>query len=256
MRHPLPGRTSLRQALPIVLTLWLVAAPSLAATITWGVPTAISGDTDVSTDGVLVRALNPHGIDTTVNGVLFEAMPGATLGDFALSSSGVLLGVDGPFGNLLSPYADLSTQYKQLLRSGKFTHDPPNQPAAIALTIGGLTVGQLYQFQWWVHDARDLGDLDRTTTATAGNGVALEHNMGVEGGVGQFAIGTFTADAMTQAISFQGFGMGTNVGSTQINAFQLRALGVPEPGCLALAVLAVGLRPATRSRTARRRSRR
>ena len=49
----------------------------------------------------------------------------------------------------------------------------------------------------------------------------------VEGGVGQYVIGTFTADATTQQIVFQGEGTGLNGGSTQINAFQLRA--IPEP---------------------------
>ena len=80
-----------------------------------------------------------------------------------------------------------------------------------------------------MHDARDTGDLDRTTTATAGDSVALQHNVGIEGDVGQFVLGTFSADATTQAIEFQGLGAGTNFGSTQLNAFQLRT--VPEPGC-------------------------
>jgi hypothetical protein len=84
--------------------------------------------------------------------------------------------------------------------------------------------------------------------------VSLEHNTGVAGSVGQFVLGTFTADATTQSISFQGFGAGTNFGSTQINAVQLRA--VPEPAGLALAALAITLLSAARARTASRSSRR
>jgi hypothetical protein len=234
------------------LVIGAVSAPVRAATITWGTPTAISGDTDVSIAGTLVGAAVLLGPAVTVNGVTFAGFQGVSSGIFSASSPGILPQAN-TFGSALSPFVNLSTAYKGLLDSGMFTHSPPNQPAPIVLTISGLSVGQVYEFQWWVNDSRDTGDLDRTTVATAGNSVTLEHNIGAAGGVGQFVLGTFTADATTQSISFQGFGAGTNFGSTQINAVQLRA--VPEPGGLALAALSLAVLSAGRARTASRSAR-
>jgi len=147
-------RRSLRAApaaRPVLLAAWALAAapaPVVAATVTWGTPTAISGDTDVRTSGLLIGALNLHGPTTTVNGVTFEAIFGVASGDFALSSPGVIHGVDGELGSALLPYAGLSDAYKDLLDSGKFTHTPPDSPPPITLAISGLSIGQLYEFQW------------------------------------------------------------------------------------------------------------
>ena len=46
-------------------------------------------------------------------------------------------------------------------------------------------------------------------------------------GLGQFVIGTFTADAATQDFSFSS-------NARQLNAIQLRAVAVPEPSSIAL----------------------
>ena len=97
----------------------------------------------------------------------------------------------------------------------------------MTLSIINLTVGLPYQFQWWVNDS--IGSVfDLTTTATSGiTSVTLEHNFAnAAGGVGQFALGTFVADATMQTIVFQG--AGTHPARTQINGFQLRV--IPEPG--------------------------
>jgi len=105
--------------------------------------------------------------------------------------------------------------------------------------MSGLTIGDAYEFQWWssLSGAGANSDLSVTTTATAGNAVTLDANIGnVEGGLGQYVIGTFLADASTQNVQFTG----------PINAGQLRQLPhvstVPEPGTAALAgVLLAGL---------------
>jgi len=212
--------------------------------INWDAPVAITGDSDVSTLGTLVGAGNLADADSiSINGISFSGISftnGSTtvtsgIFEFSVAADG-LLGVDDTFTSAGNPFSNLSTEYQDLLDSGMFTWAPPNDPAPITLKIGSLSVGQMYQFQWWVNDPRGTGDFDRTTTATAGNGVSLEHNLGnAEGGVGQYVIGTFTADATTQQIIFQGAGTGPNVGSTQINAFQLRA--IPEPTSAALLVV-------------------
>ena len=206
-----------------------VCDPVCAATITWGAPTTISGDVDVSTDGTLVAAKNTTSGSPTINGVPFTSL-GESDPTFALSSPGIISFSNVAFGSALPPFASLSADYRSLLVGAQVTQTPPTAPPPMTVTISGLSIGRLYQFQWWVNDSRDTGDFDRTTMATAGNSVTLEHNVAnIEGGVGQFVLGTFTADAATQAILLQGAGTGPNVGSTQINVLQLRDLVIPEP---------------------------
>ena len=107
--------------------------------------------------------------------------------------------------------------YQTLLQSASIPF-----AGSIALTISGLVVGMQYQFQWWANDSSTgFG----RTTATAGNSVQLDHNTGSEGGLGQWVIGAFTADAATQTITFAGDG---DFGS--VNAFQLRVLAPPPTG--------------------------
>ena len=59
----------------------------------------------------------------------------------------------------------------------------------------------------------------------------------VSGGLGQFAIGTFTADATSEAITF-GAPDGSN-GYALLNAFQLRQITVPEPSSALLCGLGI-----------------
>ena len=217
------------------------AAAAPAATIAWGPATTIAGDSDVSTTGTLVHAANAgDDAPATVNGVTFVAMPTTTSGPFALTSAGALIKVASQYGIDAAPYNTLSAGHRELLGSGWFTHTPPATPPAVTLTISALTPGTAYEFQWWVHDARATDDFTRTTSAAAaagGTSVVLQHNVqDAGGGVGQFAVGTFVADAATQQIVFRGAGGNANAASTQINAMQLRV--VPEPSSLALAVLA------------------
>ena len=102
-------------------------------------------------------------------------------------------------------------------------------------------MGAQYSFQWWENFSAHNGELH--TTATAFNAVTLDTNpTNTEGGLGQFALGSFTADAATEAITFN---------STDpegiVNGFQVRQ--VPEPSTWAM--LAFG----AASLLARRRSR-
>ena len=61
------------------------------------------------------------------------------------------------------------------------------------LTMSGLTAGHQYQFEWWNNTS--TGTLLTDTTAVAGNSVTLLSNTTFSvGGLGQFAVGTFTAD--------------------------------------------------------------
>jgi hypothetical protein len=245
----------------VALALALLAPlPSLAGLITWGSATTISGDTDVVTTGGLVYAYNmgdPRVAATTVNGVTFApfAIPNTgpssvEVGFLKLEESQDILFGDNRFDSGSAPYSALSTQYKDLLGSGAFA----GQFATITVTLGGLTNGQQYSVQWWSSDASLFLGSTRGATVTTATGVidvALDSNTTVlDGGVGQYAVGTFTASGTSQTFDLTGSG-GYN-GWPLINGLQVRTSGpspapVPEvdPGLaggavsLATAVLAI-----------------
>ncbi len=136
------------------------------------------------------------------------------------------------------PFSSLSASYQTLLNN--FTSSGP-----FSLTINGLTVGDKYEFEWW----SDLSLADffsnsgsQLTTATAINSVVLNSNTtDRDSGVGQFAIGTFTADGTSEVIAFSSLHLAV------VDGLQLRDLGpvasppapisTPEPSSLALLAL-------------------
>jgi hypothetical protein len=246
-----------------------------AAFITWGSPQGITGDTDVDTKGSLVAAFNlgDTGVANTptVNGVTFVglAIPNGSAspvsdpsGNFTfalvptqlpsvtsnfVSQNGVTT-TKSPFAGLSSSYQDLLSSYTggQFLQSGN-----PGIVQTFSLTMTGLTVGRTYEFEWWSNFSLAVsGGAGVTTTASAGNSVTLALNTLMArddtGGVGQFAIGTFTADATSEVITFSGSSPAGQ--GSALNGFELRDLGpaavsaVPEPASLTLlGIAAVGL---------------
>jgi hypothetical protein len=219
----------------ILLTSALVPTFTRAANIVWGSPQQITGDTDVSTQGTLIGAFNvgDTGVpSTTVNGVTFQsfAAPGGngSSGNFTMTAGGGGVfnsNTDG--GSTMPPFSNLSAGYQTLLSSYVTPLFSP-----VSLTISGLVVGKLYEFQFWSNLSSQM--FGYQITATGGNSsVTLSSNTGgAEGGLGQFVKGTFTADATTQVISFLGDGDGGF-----LNGFALRQ--IPEPNTTAL--LIVGL---------------
>jgi hypothetical protein len=226
------------RVLRFLLVLLSLGASAHGAAITWGSPTTISADTDVSTSGTLDRAFNFGGASApravTLNGVPFtffgvDGSPSTTVGTTTLASSaGAVFGTTDNFGSSSAPFTGLSADYQRLAANGAFATS-----GTLTLTLSGLVVGQTYLFEWWVSDSRAAVGPHRQGTATAGNAVQLQFNaQGTEGGVGQFAIGTFTADATSEVISFSGQSDGVVGAAPQINAFELRV--IPEPSTIAL----------------------
>jgi hypothetical protein len=204
-----------------------LAAVATNAPISWQGPITISGDTNVATEGTLVGAFNMAGNTVVVNNVTFASFTypslatTATSGNFTFTESPGHLLAESSFGSANMPFSGLGQNYQTLLSTAMSTDDNNT----LTLTISGLIVGQQYEFQWWLNDSisPNSGFL---TTATAVNSVSLDDNTtNATGGVGQFAIGTFTAaPGGTETITF------TGTDPTQaptIDAFQLRA--VPEP---------------------------
>ena len=219
----------------IALTLLAAAGPAtFGSTVTWQSATDVSGDSDVSTLGTLVSAytLGASSTNITINTVLFTAVNTPTQ---STGPSSVALGSDTissdsiAGGNFYGAPSGFSTAYQSLLNAAFFeSNSNPAEP--LVLTFNGLTPGQTYQFETWVNDTRTgVGVGTRTETVGAGNDVAtLAYQTGTLG-AGQFVLGTFTADSTgSQVMTY------TGNADAQINAFQLRAVPVPEPASLGL----------------------
>jgi hypothetical protein len=255
--HPLdkPSAGSFA-AMTLAMMLVMVCNHCPAASLNWAAPQKITGDSDVSLNGVLVRALNATptnttlAIDVTLNGVMFVAArkngsglyvaPGGdTFQPTDTSSVGPTAGGFQAFGQGGAPFNTLSAACSNLLCTAYWNDgtDIGNTWAATAgydWTLNNLTVGKTYELQVWVNDSRlsNLGQnnpgLFTSVMDTNGNSVNLEHNVdNILGGVGQYVIGTFTADAASQALKLIGgntAGADTS-GSTAtslLNAYQLR----------------------------------
>ena len=120
----------------------------------------------------------------------------------------------GSFGTGSNPYNSLSAAYKAILTGGDYTA----AATPVTVTLNGLVSGHTYLSQVWVIDARSGAD-SRTETVTGGGGntVTLDYtNSNSAGGLGQFSIGRFAANATTQALTL------TGNSSTQLNAIQVR----------------------------------
>ena len=207
---------SLRNILVAALALVLVSPAASAASINWSTPATIVADTDVSTIGTLVYACAGAGTPVTVNNVAFAAgfAPAVTV-------SGVLVSTPNAYaGGASAPWSGLSTNYQTVLQGGVYT----GTNATLTVTLNCLTPGHNYSVQLWVNDSRSGASSGRTenVSSAAGNSVTLAYNnMQAQGGVGQFTIGTFTADALNQSFVLDGVLPAGN-DSSQINAIQVR----------------------------------
>jgi hypothetical protein len=220
------------------------AAPPVAE-ITWGSAQNITADSDVSTLGTLLYAYNigEAGVaSTTVNGVLFSSYvfpyeQTTTTGSVTFTESPQYL---WPFDNLgtgSGSFGDLSGVYQTLLSSG----GSAGLPTTITGTFEGLTPGNDYLIQWWSNDSAFTwggSAFAQTEASQVGNpsSVTLDSNPSNSwGGLGQYAIGNFTATSSFVDFNLNGIG-----GLPLINAFQIRdvtSAAVPEPGQVAASLV-------------------
>jgi hypothetical protein len=232
-----PMKTSIKYLTTSVLASLAFVVSANAAVVNWQTPVAITGDTDVATTGTLVGAFIPgaNALATTVNGVAFTTVfvanqyDNTTTTSLAFGSVATLAGNLGLYG--FNQYesgtpSGLSTDYTKVFSGGV---GPATQTNYVTLTLTNLTIGQEYLFQSWVNDSRAVQST-RTQTIYGNNlsgsqsGV-LDYNLSnLDGGTGSFVIGTFTADATSQAMLY------SSPDYAQISAFQVRA--VPEPSSM------------------------
>ena len=215
-------RPNIFARLALILCLAILAPATLrAAAITWGPATTDSADTDVYSNGVALYAYCETA--TTNNGVTFTGVSsGTTWGSVTLTGFGSYYA--NTFGFAGSPFSGFSASYSNFLAGAA-----AGGTAAGSVTLSGLTPGHDYAVQVWVNDSRNnSGVWTRTETlsSTGGNSVALAFNtFQSAGGVGQYAVGTFTADSTaTQAITFTP--AGGSSASAQLNAISVRDLGI------------------------------
>ncbi len=191
-----------------------------AASLIWGVPTIIAGNTDVATNGTFKYAYDLSGAATTINGVTFTGSTSVTGLGSDVTISGVPSGQNYTSFNAASgTFTNLSAAYQTLLRGGDYDGSSP-----IALTLKNLTVGKVYLTQIWVNDSRsNFNNRYESVASAGGNSVILSYNNSTNaitiGGVGQYVVGTFTANAPTMAFKL------TGNASSQFNAIQVRDLG-------------------------------
>ena len=212
-RWCLPGSIKISFA---ILTLCFASLKVSAATITWGSATTITADADVNTNGTALYAYT-GGSANTVNGVAFTAGTGFAAWGSVSFTSGFTANSANAFAVAADPFQQLSVAYTNVLRGGAY-----GGTAAGTVTLNGLTVGRDYSVQIWVNDSRLAGN-GRTETIN-GTTVTLDYNSAdALGGVGQYAIGYFTADNTNQA-----FAMTPSAsGSVQLNALSVRDNGLP-----------------------------
>ena len=212
-----------------------LAATAHAALMTWAAPATTTGDSDVSTAGTLIAAANigdTTAATTTVNGVPFLPWNSNSFTSFGIFSFSAPVGGFVLGGSPAGPFSNLSASYRNLLLSSASNNSSVNGngPVPISFTLAGLTPGNTYAFEWW-SSVPVSAFASATSTATAGASVTLAANpTGVNGGLGQFALGTFTADAITQDMTISV--------SSIMNAVQLRQ--IPEPATATLLALGVG----------------
>jgi len=207
----------------LLVTLGALPSAVLAASITWNTPAWETGNaSDIITSGTFIDSAawtrgNPVVNDVTFNGqTVFDSEGTLHFGnDSRITVTGILY----PY-YIARAYLPswLNTSYLNLVSGGAIQQSGSNPSTAI--NLGGLSVGQSYQVQ--VFEAFWNADF-----YTSFGGSAPLHS-GVGNSNPEYVVGTFTADAATQAISLTG-----DSGYVIFDAVQVRTTSVPDSGTTA-----------------------
>ena len=191
------------------LGLLFPVAEAPAAPIAWGPALSTATPGDILTAGRAVEAINAINSNTgyvTVNGVMFTnsnaLLPKSVGGNFLAGNSTGDAGLDA----LLN----------------KLDYGGGTSPS-ISIGGGHLNPGDQYQVQVFFTDLRAANN---NHVMTFGDGEAAESSVDLhasQGGFGQYGVGTFTADATSQALTLATNGFG----NAHITAYQLRTLTAP-----------------------------
>ena len=212
----------------LAATLLIVAGQAHAALFSWGAATNIANDSDVLSTGALVGAFNVGDgavPSATVNGVAFSPfavnssvgpVSNVSVGNFNLATADFFASDNTLYGSANSPFSGLSSGYQSLLRSATTVSNFAINPATFSLTMSSLTLGHQYKFEWFASTSLPGSIMH---ASAAGSTVTLNDNVsGLDGGLGQYAIGTFTADSASQVVAFSSVGAGSYRSLPQIRS--------------------------------------
>ena len=192
--------------------LFQLAAPIAAqnANITWQMPRAVFGASDVSTQGMYFGSWAPYdgGANTLpVNGVTFQGntdLPG-------FSNTGFNAG----YGSFPNP-GTADANYNTLLEFGAYEYPGP----ACTINWSGMTPGHIYLVEIWVNG----NDASRTETITGGTNTSATINYEP----GQYMIGTFVAAGSgSETVTLNG---ASSDNYPQVNLLQVRDITVTTSG--------------------------
>ncbi len=218
------GRIWLVLAVGIIL----FVAKGYAASINWSTPTTVSGDSDVTNSGTALYAyyLGGGGANQTINGVTFTNVGGtATWGNVAFTGAGTFSYATNILGTSVTPFSNLSVAYSNVLSGGIWIAGG----AAVTVTFNNLIIGHQYTVQFWANDSRGSGvQTNRYDTLSGnwGSSKLLFNSTHVAGGVGQYVIGNFIADATSQSFVVTGGNLTSGGSVSQTEAIQVRDNGV------------------------------
>ena len=202
----------------LVTSLALVA-PASAASISWGSAQDIVGSGDVlnQAGSMAVEAVNLTNAalvpgTTRVNGVNFV-------------HDDTLMGLLGGTG-LLGGNTTGDAAYDTLIDSVDHGDSSIANPWVIQVGGGNLVAGTQYDIQLFYSDNRGFAASNWGQVYSDAERNPSEVTLNANGGgrLGQYVIGTFTADGTTQDLAVTG---GGPPGEPHISAYQVR--GVPEP---------------------------
>lgn len=202
------------------------AVPAAATSIVWNQPVDVTGQSsDVITQGTLLGAFG-FGPAVTVNGVLF---PKADLGPND-ANFGVLSGY-GAFDGVWDP------SYQSLLNSGAYARSPNYYGLHIGKLAKGTYLVQIFMPQWDADWATIFSIAGVDSDVVHASGYLVAPTLPLPRERAQWVSAMIYADGMTDLslrtkpyTDFQLWG-----------AYQIRVLGVPEPGSWLLLILGFGL---------------
>jgi hypothetical protein len=224
----------------VVLGLLAMAGRSQAQDIAWDSAVYMNGDTDISTPGAYFDAVYFGGSRSpsyTDQGVTFNSLTTFGTdpsGDITLSSGGST-GNGGAVNGAYPAYptsSSASATYSDIvsgLAYAYYMNDQTDIPAE-TVTLSNLTNGDAYQVQVWCYDGYDTpAKVDSELTGANSTSFTKPY-------IGQFAIGTFTANGQTETFNV----VGPAAGFAIMNAVSVQAI-VPEPATCGIMAAGFGM---------------
>lgn len=217
-------------SLVAVSTCFAFAATSNAATITWGSWTGVTNNTAIQVLGgyTTVAGVNFNGSTTTINNGTVDVSFIGIARNASGSAAGITVASSGfSFGSTAPGNSNVNSAVGSPQTWGTVLDRVIGTETPATINLSGLTAGDDYYVQFFssAPDANILSD----SKITSGGGDSPFFGAHAKGGT-KYLIGTFTADATSQAFAVSGF-------EPTYSALVIGVQPVPEPATVALAGL-------------------